>query len=245
MSVIEVKNLCKRFTIDIKPLTMFNLFKRILKPEKHHIEILALKNINFEVDRGDRVGLIGDNGSGKTTLLKVLAGLYKKTEGLVAVRGKLAAFLQLGIGMERNLSALENIFLFGAIMGMKRKEIHKNLDDIVEFAEIEEFLYCPLRDFSTGMVQRMAFSIARYVQCEILLLDEMLVSGDIRFREKCYNAFENYVDISRTIMVTSHEIELIKKFCNKALLLDRGDQVAFGPVGEVLNLYLKGSSGKP
>ncbi len=242
MKIVEVKNLYKKFLIDINPLTMFNLFKRIIRPQKHYMELWALKDINFEVYKGDRIGLIGDNGSGKTTLLRIIGGLYRKTKGVVNVEGTIAAFLQLGIGMERNLSALENIYLFGAIMGLERNEIKRKLDDIVKFAEIEDFLRCPLRDFSTGMVQRLAFSIASYVESDILLLDEMLVSGDVGFREKCYKVFEDYVNISRTIIVTSHDMEIVKRFCNRVLLLDKGNQTLFGPTKDILDVYLRRKS---
>jgi len=237
MKVVEARQLYKKFIIDINPLTMFNLLKRIIKPQKHYMEIYALKDINFEAFQGDRIALIGDNGSGKTTLLRLIAGLYKKTEGSIYINGDIAAFLQLGIGMERNLSALENIFLFGAIMGLERKEIKSKLDDIAEFAEIENFLHCPIRDFSTGMVQRLAFSIARFVKTEIILLDDLFVSTDIGFRERCYSVFEHFVNNSKTIMFTSHDIGIIRKFCNKALLLDEGNQIVFGPTEEVLDIY--------
>ncbi|MFC1576918.1 ABC transporter ATP-binding protein [Candidatus Omnitrophota bacterium] len=211
----------------------------MIKPQKHYREVSALNDINFDVYQGDRIGLIGDNGSGKTTLLRIIAGLYKKTRGAVNVKGTMAAFLQLGAGMERDLTTLENIFLFGAIVGLERKVIRRRLGDILGFAEIEDFLHYPLRDLSAGTVQRLVFSIAHYVESDILILDEMLASGDIGFREKCYKALEDNVNMSKTIIIASHQTEVIKRFCKKVLLLDKGRQVAFGPTKEILDIYFR------
>ncbi|MDP2923120.1 MAG: ATP-binding cassette domain-containing protein [Candidatus Omnitrophota bacterium] len=237
MMVIEIRNLTKKFVIDISPLTAFNLAKRIIKPQQHHLEIIALNNINVEIYKGDRIGLIGDNGSGKTTLLRIISGLYKKTSGIVNIKGKIAAFLQLDIGMERDLTAHENIYLFSAIMGIERAEVTRNLNDIAQFSGIENLLRCPLRDLSSGQIQRIAFSISRYVKSDILLLDEMLAYGDMEFREKYYSIIKESEYAGKTIIAISHEMDLIKKFCNRCLLLNKGDQVAFGPTEEILQLY--------
>jgi len=239
MEIIHIKDVSKKFIIDINPLTLFNLCKRIIKPQKHYREFWALKNINISIQRGDRVAIIGNNGSGKTTLLKIISGLYRTTSGEFRVHGSCAAFLYMGLGTERNLTALENIYLFGAILGLNRKEIRKILDDIISFAELNEFIHCPLRDFSSGMIQRLAFAIAKQVRSEILILDEMLSTGDIGFREKCYEVLDNFALQSKTIIMTSHEIEMVRNFCNKCLWLEKGRQMAFGPSESVINAYLR------
>ena len=235
--VITVQNCSKRFVMNTHPLTAFSLCRHIISRSRQCHEIWALKDVCLDVAAGDRIGIIGDNGSGKSTLLRILAGLYRPTRGTVRVRSDPAAFLQTGIGMERDLNARDNIFLFGAIMGVPRKKIRECFDDIVRFAEIEDHIDCPLRDFSSGMVQRVAFAIARLVDTDILLLDEMLASGDIGFRNRCYRLLDEYVHASKTIIMTSHETEMIRLFCNKCLWLDKGVQKAFGPADAVLNAY--------
>jgi len=238
-NAVLVDNLSKRFMIDILPLTMFNLVKRVAQHLRTRQEIWALKNINLRIRPGERVGIIGDNGSGKTTLLRIIAGLYRPTRGTVQVCCQPAPFLQMGIGMERDLTAMENIFLFGAIMGIRRQAIQSELDDIIHFANIEKFIYCPLRDFSSGMIQRVAFSIARHVESDILLLDEMLATGDIGFRSKCFSVIEEYIRTAKTIIMTSHETDMIRQFCTQCLWLENGTQKAFGPAAIVLDQYIR------
>ncbi len=238
MKIIEVKNLSKVFKIEIKPQTLFNLVMKMSGRKRQTLEVWALKDINFDVYQNDKIGIIGDNGSGKSTLLRILAGLYRKTCGCVRLGGTTAAFLQLGTGMERDLTVRENIFLFGAILGLERKYVLDKLDDIVQFAGIEEFLCCPLRDLSAGMLQRLSFSITRYVPADILLLDEMLANSDMMFRRKSYRVFAEYSVFSKAVVMISHEIELIRNLCNKVLFLDKGKQIAFGDTNKVLSIYL-------
>ncbi len=235
---VIIENLSKEFKIDIQPLTMFNLCKRFFVREKIRQAIWALKDINLHIQAGQRVGIIGDNGSGKTTLLRMIAGLYRPTCGSVRVSCQPAPFLQMGIGMERDLTALQNIFLFGAILGIPRHKIESELDEIIQFAEIEKFIHCPLRDFSSGMIQRVAFSIARHVETDILLLDEMLATGDIGFRQKCFLIIEDYIRTAKTVILTSHEPEMIRHFCTHCLWLDKGLARAYGPAGNVLDAYI-------
>jgi len=237
MSAISVKNLNKKFILHLPPQTMFGFLSSMVFAGKYRREIWALRNIDFEAARGDRIGLIGGNGSGKTTLLRILARLYERTSGMLAVNGTVTAFLQSGAGMERELSAVENIYLFGAIMNMEREEITEKLPDIARFAGIGEFLDCPLKDFSAGMVQRLAFSIAYHADSDILLLDEMLSSGDAKIRGKSRAVFEKAVNQSKTIIITSHDMGIIREFCNKALLLEKGEKVMFGPTEKVLEAY--------
>ena len=243
--VIEINKLSKRFSIRVKQPTLFNLCQRFFPSRSDKMEFWALRDLSIRIDSGDRVGIIGSNGSGKTTLLRLIAGLYKATAGEIRRRGSIAAFLQMGIGMERYLTVLENIYLFSAIMGIDRRETKRKLDDILSFAEMAQFINCPLCDLSTGMVERLAFSIARHVDSDIILLDEMLAAGDIGFRNKCYNFLEDYLNTSKTVIMTSHETEMIKRICNKCLWLEKGRLKAYGPSEDILNAYIFSKSLNP
>jgi len=236
-NIIEVNNISKSFMLITEPQTFFRLFKRLATRRSSHKEIWALRDINFTVKKGDKIGLIGDNGSGKTTLARIILGIYQQTSGTIKVNGQATGFLSLGIGMQRDLSALENIYIFGAIMGLDKTEIKKRINSIIDFSELGDFVYSPLRDFSIGMHGRLAFSIAKETDSEILVLDEVLGVGDARFMEKCLEAFERYKKNDRAIIITSHNIYTIERFCDKVLLLDKGKQVAFGPTKEVLDIY--------
>ena len=237
MNVIEVKNISKFFLVSTATPTLFKLCKRVISGGTDQKKLWALKDISFQVKKGDRVGIIGENGSGKTTLLRVISGLYRQAAGDVRVYGKMALLLRFGIGMERDLSVLDNIYLFGAILGIERGKLGKLIDKIVDFSELEDFVYSPLRNLSSGMTQRLVFSIIMEVDGDILLLDEMLAFGDLRFKEKCEKALESFHRSDRTFVVTSHDTEIIKRFCNNALLLEHGRQAAYGPVDEVLEIY--------
>jgi len=236
-NIIEVHNLSKRFILATEPQTFFRVFKRFITRSFPCKEIWALKNISFAVKKGEKIGLIGDNGSGKTTLIRIMLDIYRQTSGSVNVFGQATGFLSLGIGMQRDLSALENTYIFGAIMGLGKEEIRKKLDSIMSFSELGDFIYCPLRDFSTGMQSRLAFSIAKEADSEILILDEILGAGDTSFVKKCSQVLEDYRKSDKTIIMASHDIEAIGRFCDKVLLLNKGQQLAFGPAGEIVELY--------
>jgi ABC-type polysaccharide/polyol phosphate transport system ATPase subunit len=236
-NIIEVNNLSKSFILTTEPQTFFSFFKRFATRSFSCREIWALKNINFVVKKGEKIGIIGENGSGKTTLIRIILDIYRQTSGSVKVSGKATGFLSLGIGMQRDLSALENTYIFGAIVGLNKMEIKKKLASIMSFSELEDFLYCPLRDFSSGMQGRLAFSIAKESDSEILILDEILGAGDATFVEKCLQVLEGYRKSDKTVIMASHDIEAIGRFCDKALLLNKGQQLAFGPAEEIVELY--------
>lgn len=238
-NILEVNNLSKCFTLTTEPQTLFRIFKRIATGRPSPKEIWALKDINFKLKKGEKIGLIGNNGSGKTTLLRIISGIYKQTKGTVNINGKIASFLHLGAGLHRDLSVLDNIYVFGAIIGLKRSQINKKLDAIIDFSELNDYRYVSLRDLSRGMSQRLTFSIAKEANSEILILDETLVSGDVGFRGKCFEFFERYKQQDKTLIVASHDMDLIRRFCNRTLLLDKGNQLALGPTKEVVELYLK------
>jgi ABC-type polysaccharide/polyol phosphate transport system ATPase subunit len=239
LPLIKIKNLSKKFFIANENQTAFRFLNYLISTKKKR-KFYALKNINFQVDKGDRIGLIGANGSGKTTLLRIIAGLYKKTMGKIEINGHIAAFLHTDVALESNLSALENIYLLGMIMGLKKEIIKKNMNNIIDFAQIKKFIHIPLRKYSSGMIQRLVLSVLRFVEADVFLFDEIIESGDIKFKHKCYKIILDKISKQgKAAIISSHEIEIIEKFCNRAILLDRGKIIAIGPSHKVLHDYLK------
>jgi len=197
----------------------------------------ALHRIDMEMERGDQVGLIGNNGAGKSTLLRVVAGLHPPTSGTVEVYGGTTLLAGLGVGMVDELNVEHNIIIYGAMHGILREELLPKLDEILEWAELTDFRRAILKNLSTGMRSRLAFSVTRYFNSEIYLLDEALTAGDQVFREKCDEVFRGYRWKGRTMLVASHDLKFVQRHCNKVLWLQRGKQMGFGPVEEVLPLY--------
>lgn len=197
----------------------------------------VLDGINFEVKKGDFFGIVGRNGSGKSTLLKILAGVYFPTSGDVAINGKLTPFIELGVGFNPELSGRDNVFLNGALLGFSRKEMQVMYDEIVEFAELEEFMDKKLKNYSSGMQVRLAFSIAVKAKNDILIFDEVLAVGDEAFQRKCIDVFEKYKAEKQTVILVTHEMETVKKFCNRAILLHDGKIVETGNPRAVANKY--------
>ena len=197
----------------------------------------ALVNVSFEVPAGEMVGIIGPNGSGKSTILKLLAGIIRPTSGAVQVRGRLAALLELGAGFHPEISGRENIEINGLLLGLSRREIAKRFDEIVRFAEIEEFLDAPVKTFSSGMAVRLGFSIAAHCDPEVLLVDEVLAVGDEAFSHRCLEKFAEFKRSGKTILVVSHDLSLVSERCRRAIWLDRGRLAADGPAAETVALY--------
>lgn len=197
----------------------------------------ALKDINFEVKEGEFFGIVGRNGSGKSTLLKLLAGIYTPTKGEVRLNGKLTPFIELGVGFNPELTGRENVYLNGALLGFSRKEMDAMYDGIVEFAELKRFMDQKLKNYSSGMQVRLAFSIAIRAQSDILLIDEVLAVGDLDFQKKCYNYFFELKRNNRTIVFVTHDMSAIRRFCNRAILIDNGKLVCEGTPEEVASLY--------
>ena len=202
-------------------------------------EFWALKDVSFEVKRGDSLGLIGLNGSGKSTMLKTIAGVLKPTKGKVTVGGNIAPLIELGAGFDMDLTARENVFLNGALLGYNRAQMEAQYDDIVEFSELGEFMDVPVKNFSSGMVSRLAFAIATIGIPDILIVDEVLSVGDFRFQEKCEARIQNMKDQGTTILFVSHSIEQVKKICNKAVWLEHGVLKMFGDAQEICGIYEK------
>ena len=237
--VLSVNNVSKYFMVSTENRTLLRLFQRAITGKPYHKKLWALKEVNFEIKEGEALGVIGNNGAGKTTLLKIISGIYRQASGTVKVNGTVSAFLQLGIGMHRDLSALENIYLFGAIMGLSRKEVTGKLNSIIDFSALKDFIHTPLRDFSIGMAQRLAISIAKETGSQVLVLDDILAGADADFVEKCVKFFKKRKSSKGAIIISSHSLDMIKRTCDKALFLDKGRQVAFGPAEEIINIYRK------
>ena len=201
-------------------------------------QIWALRNVSFTVPRGQIVGIIGPNGAGKSTLLKILSRITEPTEGRVEIHGRVGSLLEVGTGFHPELTGLENVFLSGALLGMRKTEIERNLDEIVAFSEIEKFIDTPVKHYSSGMYVRLAFSVAAHLEPEILIVDEVLAVGDVAFQRKCLNKMEDVRQHGRTILFVSHSMEAVTRLCERALLISNGGIQKDGPASDVASAYL-------
>lgn len=235
---IKTNNLSKRFRIGTRErLTLFNSLRYKITGSLPERELWALKNISFSVKKGEMVAVIGHNGAGKTTLFRILSGIMKQTSGSFTVSEEISCMFELGLGFNLRFTALENIYLYGALHGITRKEIDKKMDSIVEFAELDNFMGAKLGEFSSGMIARLAFATVIQTLNGIILVDEVLSVGDMAFQKKCVNAFEKVLADGHTVLFISHGIGEVKKFCTNALYIDHGAQMAFGPINEVEDMY--------
>ncbi len=198
----------------------------------------ALKNVSFEIKNGDVVGVVGHNGSGKSTLLKVLSRITDPSEGFAEIHGRIGSLLEVGSGFHPELTGRENIILNGTILGMRRDEIARRFDEIVEFAGVEKFIDTPVKRFSSGMYLRLAFAVAVHLESEILLVDEVLAVGDAQFQKKCLDKMKSVSQSGRTVLLVSHNMSAIRNICNRGLILDRGKMLDFGEVNAVTDQYL-------
>lgn len=238
--VVDVDNVSIKFSMSREKID--NLKEFIIKKIKGDIqtdEFLALNQVSLKVKKGESVGLIGLNGSGKSTLLKVIAGVLKPASGTKTVVGTMAPLIELGAGFDFDLTARENVFLNGAILGYSRKAMMGYYDDIVDFAELHEFMDVPIKNFSSGMLARLAFAIATIGKPDILIVDEVLSVGDYRFQEKCEQRIQNMMDGDTTILFVSHSIEQVEKICTKAIWLEKGIVKMYGDTKEVADAYKK------
>ena len=240
MTAIEVEHLHKTFRIPHeKRTTIFETLTGVFKPPTYET-FYALKDINFKVEAGEALGIIGENGSGKSTLLKIIANILRPSSGSVTALKKLTPFLELGVGFQPDLTAAENIKIYGTIMGMQKREINDKLDDIIEFAGLEKFKDTKLKNFSSGMQVRLAFSTAIQTDPEILLMDEVLAVGDMEFQQKCLDVLSQYRKDGVTIVFVSHDLGSVRRFCDRTLLLNKGEQVVLGETGDVIDRYVYG-----
>jgi lipopolysaccharide transport system ATP-binding protein len=218
----------------------FRRFLSVLRGQSTSLSdetIWALKGLSFEVKQGEVMGIIGRNGSGKTTLLKILSRITEPTEGFAEVRGSIGSLLEVGTGFHPELTGRENIYLNGAILGMKKLEIRNKFDDIVAFAEIEKFIDTPVKRYSSGMYVRLAFAVAAYLDPEILIIDEVLAVGDAEFQKKCLDKMDDVSKLGRTVLLVSHNMNTIRKLCSECILINKGALIAKGNPSDVINLY--------
>lgn len=238
LPIIEVKNVSMRFNLATeKTDTIKEYFVKLLKHQLMFNEFYALKNVNLSVNKGEAVALIGANGSGKSTLLKCIAGVLYPTVGSIEVRGSIAPLIELGAGFDMDLTARENIYLNGAVFGHDRAFMDEHFKSIVDFAELWEFIDVPVKNFSSGMVARLGFSIATEVHADILVVDEILSVGDYRFQEKCKERMNDMLKGGTTLIFVSHSEEQVKNLCQKAVWLDHGNKMCFLPVEEAFKMY--------
>ena len=205
--------------------------------------IEALKDVSFTVPQGTVLGIIGPNGAGKSTLLRLIAGIYRPTSGRIVVHGRVSALLNLGLGFHPELTGRENIIIGGLAMGLSRREIMKKMDEIIHFAELEDFIDAPVRTYSSGMYMRLAFSVAVNVDPDILLLDEVLAVGDAKFTEKSRARMDEFKKQGKTILLVTHDLRAVKNWCHQALWLDHGKVRAIGDPEEVICLYIEALKG--
>jgi ABC-type polysaccharide/polyol phosphate transport system ATPase subunit len=234
---IKVEGLSKQFRI---PLDHSSTLKHRLthwRSASRYRALDALRDISFEVPAGQFTGIIGHNGSGKSTLLKILSRIYRPDTGTVTIEGHVSPFLELGVGFNPELTARENIYLSGAILGLDRAELHRQFDEIIGFAELEQFVDHKLKNFSSGMEVRLAFSLAIQAHAEILMMDEVLAVGDASFQTKCFDTFARYKREGRTVVLVTHELEAVNTYCDRALLLDHGRLAADGSAVDVTAQY--------
>ena len=238
LPIIEVKNVSMRFNLATeKTDTIKEYVVKLLKHQLMFNEFYALKNVSLTVNKGEAVALIGANGSGKSTLLKCIAGVLYPTVGSIEVRGSIAPLIELGAGFDMDLTARENIYLNGAVFGHDRAFMDKHFKSIVDFAELWEFIDVPVKNFSSGMVARLGFSIATEVHADILVVDEILSVGDYRFQEKCKERMKDMLKGGTTLIFVSHSEEQVKNLCQKAVWLDHGNKMCFLPVEEAFKMY--------
>lgn len=252
--IIEVKHLSKQYNIGVDRTykTFCDSFtsavrhplKTLKESHKPNDTFWALKDVNFEVERGDVVGIIGRNGAGKSTLLKILSRITYPTEGEITMRGRVGSLLEVGTGFHPELTGRENIYFNGAILGMKKREIDEKFDEIVKFSGVEKFLGTPVKRYSSGMQVRLAFSVAANLDPEVLVVDEVLAVGDAVFQKKCLGKMSEVAEGGRTVLFVSHNMGAVKNLCEKCILLDKGRARDIGPTNEVIDHYLNNSTNK-
>ncbi|MCA9332288.1 ABC transporter ATP-binding protein [Candidatus Saccharibacteria bacterium] len=237
---IKVTDVSKSFKLPHEKQTSIKgLLIGMFRTKKTYEKQEVLKDISFEVKKGEFFGIVGRNGSGKSTLLKILAGIYTSAEGLVEVNGRLTPFIELGVGFNPELTGRENVFLNGALLGFSRKEMEKKYDEIVSFAELERFMDQKLKNYSSGMQVRLAFSIAIQSEGDVYLFDEVLAVGDYTFQQKCYEYFKYLQSIKKTVIFVSHDVNALQMYCNKGILVEKGKIVEYGSIATVLEEYGK------
>ena len=234
-TVIEIKNISKIYNLYNKPSD--RLKEALFSRKSRHTEFAALNDVSFNVNKGEILGIIGKNGSGKSTILKIITNVLTPTSGECIVKGKIAALLELGAGFNMEYTGIENIYLNGQMIGFSKEEMDKKIQDIIDFADIGEHIYQPVKTYSSGMFARLAFSVAISVDPDILIVDEALSVGDVFFQNKCYRRFEEFRERGKTILFVTHDMGSVIRYCNRCVLLNAGKKVAEGNPQEMVDLY--------
>jgi ABC-2 type transport system ATP-binding protein len=242
MSVIEFRNVTKHFKIyqnknySIKE----KVLNKILNREKLQVTIIdVLKNASFSIEKGETVGIIGENGTGKSTSLKLISNILKPNEGEIIVNGKISSLLEIGVGFQPDLSGRENVYMYGSILGLSKNKIDERYNDIVKFAELEDFMDTPVKNYSSGMYMRLAFSVAISVDPDILLVDEVLAVGDANFQKKCLDKIQSFKEEGKTIVFVSHDMGIVKKICDRVIFIKKGGYVIEDTPERMIGLYMK------
>ena len=237
-NMIEVKDVTMKFRMSDEPInSLKEIFTTAVKGKLRFNEFLALDNVSFDLEKGKTLGLIGKNGAGKSTMLKLISGILKPTSGTIRTYGNIVPMLELGAGFDLELTGKENIYLNGAILGYSKEYLESKYENIIDFAEIRDFIDMPIRNYSSGMMARLAFSIASVVEPEILIVDEILAVGDVAFQEKSFNRMKELMTGGATVLFVSHDMEKIEEMCDKVIWLERGKVVMFGDTDEVCKNY--------
>ena len=238
--VVDIENLTIRFNLASEKISdLKEYFIKLIRRELMFQEFLALQDVDLKVTRGESWGLIGVNGSGKSTLLKSTCGILKPYKGSIRINGSIAPLIELGAGFDYNMTARENIFLNGTVLGHSRKFMQEHFDEIVDFAELHQFLDVPIKNFSSGMQARLGFAIATMVKPDILVVDEILSVGDYQFQQKCYGRMREMLDGGTTLLYVSHDIRSVKDLCDHAIWLEKGRVRKSGLVDEVCDEYMQ------
>lgn len=239
-TAVELKQVGIKFNLSQEKVdSLKEYIIKFLKKELMYNEFWALKDVSFTVNKGERLGILGLNGAGKSTLLKIIAGVYKPTEGSVTHNGVIAPMLELGAGFDPQYTGAENIFLYGSVLGYSKNYLKERFDEIVAFSELEKFINVPLKNYSSGMRARLGFAIATIADPDILILDEVLSVGDAKFRKKSETKIMEMFDRGVTVLFVSHSLEQVQRLCNKAIILEHGRLIANGDVDDVAEIYKK------
>ncbi len=233
---IEVKDLC----INYKGVKSYSLKKNLFNKKNKAEVVEAVKNVSFQLEKGEILGIVGKNGSGKSTLLRAIAGIFAPNSGTIDLHGNSVSLLALGVGFQRELTGRENIILVGMLLGFTEKQVREKMDEIIAFSELGKFIDAPVRTYSSGMYSKLAFSITAVLETDIMLIDEVLSVGDMRFKRKSYQKMQELIsDKNRTVIIVSHELKTLAKLCTKILWINDGEFVQYGDTREVLAEYEK------
>lgn len=236
--IIEIENVKMIFNLSRDKIGSLKEYViRLFKRQLFYDEFTALEDIHFTLNKGEVLGIMGLNGAGKSTLLKLIAGVLKPTEGKIRTHGTIAPLIELGAGFDHELSARDNIYLNGAVLGYSKKLIAGKFQEIIEFAELEEFVDVPVKNFSSGMIARLGFSVATIVEPDILIVDEVLSVGDFKFGQKSENKIKEMIHNGTTVLFVSHSAEAVQRICNKGLLLEKGKMIAYGEIDGIIETY--------